>query len=156
MTQTHSHITHMHMYMCTWQMRIRRVGSNYRSLLQNIVSFIGLFCERDVWFIDPICVHDKCVSDVWACLYRIRYIYSRCMCASLPCTRTHICHVHIYISICVMRERVCIIYAIYIALYSLCMCASLPCTSIHICHVNIYVTYIFICVSVSVSYTVYI
>ena len=24
--------------------------SNYRSLLQNIVSFIGLFCKRDLYF----------------------------------------------------------------------------------------------------------
>jgi len=26
----------------------RLVPSNYRSLLQNIVSFIGLFCKRDL------------------------------------------------------------------------------------------------------------
>ena len=30
---------------------LRSVGSiNYKSLLQNIVSFIGLFCKRDLWF----------------------------------------------------------------------------------------------------------
>jgi len=33
---------------------LRLVGSlNHRSLLQNIVSFIGLFCKRDLWFYEP-------------------------------------------------------------------------------------------------------
>jgi len=46
-----------HVWAKTWQNLNRKrldrsLRQNYRSLLQNIVSFIGLFCKRDLWYLN--------------------------------------------------------------------------------------------------------
>ena len=55
--KTHSYVTWLSSWMCdaSWICRMNHwyaisLWHNYRSLLQNIVSFIGLFCKTDLYF----------------------------------------------------------------------------------------------------------
>ena len=66
------------------------------SLLQNIVSFIGLFCKRDLWFEEPtnrshpiydmyivlyLHIHAKHRACIWSvCLERALRVYNTSMC----------------------------------------------------------------------------
>ena len=56
-TTFHTHIyIHVHMYICICMRASNIYGNSHvcirfhsRSLLQNIVTFVGLFCKRDLW-----------------------------------------------------------------------------------------------------------
>ena len=120
---------HVYVYICTerqtygfFWLRIvcmgwlRFVLSNYRSLLQNIVSFIGLFCKKDLLFKVPTNrshpIARWCSAQVefglHACLYTYICIYI------YTCIYIYI-HVYIYIYIYIYT---CIYIYIHIHIYT--------------------------------------
>jgi len=77
---THSY-AHMCMFIsvCTYsdqQVSFAEYSLYYRALLQNIVSFIGLFCKRDtVHTLINTQIHVSCCVWVYKCVYLCTYMY---------------------------------------------------------------------------------
>ena len=70
---------------------------NYRSLLQNIVSFVGLFCKRDLLLIDPNSRSHPTINIFMSYLHNIyMYTCTNIVYMCLSCIHVFINVFHIY------------------------------------------------------------
>jgi len=114
--------------------------------LQNIFSFIGLFCKRDLWFLRGLIIvatpYDVCAVEV---SHSVSVCVCVCLCVYVSlCVIWYVCRWNVSLCVCVcVKERVCVymfVLCVFVCHFTcvlstgliLCLCVCLP-VSVSVC-----------------------